>query len=184
MQTTTGSTRAARPRVRQAAAVLLPLGLAGLAYGLWRLSDDGAFSGIADRATFGWAVVMPVWFVAPVVAGFTWRGLSARVAVVVALVVGLTTAGIAAVLFWQASAFPDCGSAGPIRTPGEYIGPSVAVGLVIGAGLTVGAGLAARRAAAGSPVTAVLAGIACQVAAMFLAILVAVGTVFFNCNRG
>jgi hypothetical protein len=127
---------------------------------------------------------MPVWCIAPVATGFTWNGLSARVAVVVALVVGLTTAGIAAVLFWQVSAFPDCSVAGPVRTPGEYVGPSAAVGLVIGGGMTVGAGLAARRAAAGSPVTAVLAGIACQVAAMFLAIMVAVGTVFFNCNRG
>jgi hypothetical protein len=118
-----------------------------------------------------------------VAAGFAARVLSRRLVATAGLLVGLAVAGIAAFLFWQASAFPACGAAGPIRSPGEYAGPSVLVGLALGVGMSVGVVVAGRRMAAGSPVSATIAGVASQLAAMFLAILVATGTLALSCNR-
>jgi hypothetical protein len=55
-----------------------PLGTIGLAYVLWWVSDRLLYVGPLVRATFGWLVVMPVWWLSPAVAAFLWRRLPPR----------------------------------------------------------------------------------------------------------
>lgn len=126
----------ARNPARFMLAVAVPLALAALAYALWWISDRLLYIGPLDRATFGWAVVMPTWIVAPVAAGFAWRRLSPRGGIVAAAVVSLVISGIVAVLFWLSVAYPNC-STGDIHTQGDWILPSLVLGLAIGGGFAI-----------------------------------------------
>ena len=128
-------TGGSRPAIslRVALAALVPLMGATLAYGLWWISDRLLYIGPLDRAQFAWLVVVPVWSLTPVAAAYAWRALNPRQLVVAAGVIGLILAVASSVLFWAATAFPNC-EFGVVRTPGEWIIPSIIVGFVIGAG--------------------------------------------------
>lgn len=158
--------------VRVAIATLVPLEGAALAYGLWWISDRLLYIGPLDRAQFGWLVVVPIWSLTPVAAAYAWRTLDSRDSAVTAGAVGVILAGASGVLFWSASAFPSC-AFGAVRTPGEWVIPSVIVGLVIGgafASACLGATAVARRARRWA---VLLVGAGSAFALVFVAILVA-----------
>jgi hypothetical protein len=159
--------------VRVVIATLTPLAGAALAFGLWWISDRLLYIGPLDRAQFGWLVVVPVWSLTPVAAAYSWRTLDPRQSWVAAGVIGLILAVASAVLFWMATAFPNC-EFGAVRSPAEWVIPSVIVGLVIGAGFAaacLGATAVARRARWWA---VLLAGAGSAFALVFVAILVAV----------
>ncbi len=177
MSTVIGPTASSRnPWPRYVAAVAVPLSLAGLAYVLWWISDRLLYIGPLDRAAFGWLVVIPVWIGAPVAAGFAWRTLEPTSTRLIAALVGTVVAAVAALLLWQAVAFPNCGT-GTIRTPQEMVLPSMLVGAALGGGVAwsglVSAGLARR----GRPIAALVLGAAAGTLALAVVIAVAAMTV-------
>lgn len=157
---------------RYVAAVAVPLALAGLAYLLWWISDRLLYVGPLDRAAFGWVVVIPTWIAAPVAAGFVWRTLDRRTTRVIAALVGTVIAAAAALLLWQAVAFPNCGT-GTIHTPQEMVLPSLLVGAVVGGGVAWSGLVSARFARQGRPIAAVILGAAAEAFMVAAVILVA-----------
>ncbi len=157
---------------RFALGVAVPVALVALAYALWWISDRLLYIGPLDRATFGWAVVIPVWLAAPVAAGFAWRGLTSWTRNVAALVVGALVAGVAAVLFWQSVAYPTC-EYGATHTPAEWILPSLVLGAVIGGGLAISALVTSAVVRQGRPWLAVVLGAGTELVLVFAAILTA-----------
>jgi hypothetical protein len=157
---------------RLALGIAVPLALVALAYALWWVSDRLLYIGPLDRATFGWAVVVPVWLAAPVAAGFAWRGLASRARNIAALLVGAVVAGVAAVLFWQSVAYPDC-AYGATHTPTDWILPSLVLGVVIGGGLAVSALVTSAFVRQSRPWLAAVLGAGTEFVMVFAAILVA-----------
>jgi len=158
--------------LRVALAALVPLAGAALAYALWSISDRLLYVGPLDRAQFGWLVVVPVWSLTPVAAAYALRTLDRSVRAKAATVIGLILAVASAGLFWSASAFSNC-EFGAVRSPGEWVIPSLVVGLVIGGGFAavcLGATAVARRARWW---VVLLAGAGSAFALVFLAILIA-----------
>jgi hypothetical protein len=154
-------------------AVATPLASVALAYALWWISDRLIYIGPLDRAKFGWLVVVPVWALTPLVAAFAWRPLNTRQSAGAAGIVGLVITASAAVRLWLAAAFPAC-EFGAVRSPAEWILPSVIVGVVIGGGFAatcLGTAAVLRRWQWWS---ALLVGAPSAVALVFLAGLVAV----------
>lgn len=176
MGTTIGATASSRSHwSRVVAGAILPLAVAGIAYLLWWISDRLVYIGPLDRAAFGWAVVIPTWIAAPVVAGFAWRGLDQRTTLVVAALVGTVTAATAALLLWQATAFPAC-ETGAIHTPQEIVLPSLLIGAVIGGGLALSGLVSARFARRGRLIAAPVLGAATEALMVVGAILVVAAT--------
>jgi hypothetical protein len=164
--------RASNPAGRFALGVAVPLALVGLACALWWISDRLLYIGPLDRATFGWAVVVPVWLAAPVAAGFAWRDLGSGTRNAAALVVGAVVAGVAAVLFWQAVAYPNC-EYGSTHTPAEWILPSLVLGVVFGGGLAISALVTRAVVRQGRPRLAVVSGAGAELVMVFATILTA-----------
>lgn len=162
---------ASRLPVRFILGVTVPLVVVALAYALWWMSDRLLYIGPLDRAAFGWAVVIPVWISAPIAAGFVWRLLPQRGAVLAAALVGSAIGGVAATLFWRAVAYPNC-EYGAVRTPSDWIVPSLTLGLVIGGGVAVSGLLASKFVRESRPWSAVVLGAGTEVAMVFAAILV------------
>jgi hypothetical protein len=156
---------------RFALAVGAPLALVALSYGLWWISDRLLYIGPLDRATFGWLVVIPLFVATPVVGGFMWSRLRRRAAAEAAGVVAAAITAVAALLFWQAVAYPDC-EFGAIRTPLDWVLPSVILGGVIGGGLATSGLVAARLARQGHRWRAAVAGVGIEVVGVAAAILV------------
>jgi hypothetical protein len=152
--------------------VLAPLATVALAYGLWFVSDRLLYIAPLDRAAFGWAVVVPVWALAPVAAAFAWRRLTPRGITMAAAALGLIVGGLAAGLLWSAFAFPNC-QFGAIRSPIELVPPSVIVGLVIGTGLSAAGLLSATLLRGGHPWLASAAGAGSGLALVFVALFAA-----------
>jgi len=157
---------------RYVVAVVVPHALAGLAYVLWWMSDRLLNVGPLDRAAVGWVVVVPVWIAAPVAAGFVWRTLDRRTTRVIAALVGTVIGAAAALLLWQAVAFPDCGT-GAIRGPQEMALPSLLVGAVVGGGVAWSGLVSAGFARQGRPIAAVVLGAAAEALMVAAVILVA-----------
>lgn len=175
--------RPGEPRHRFVLAVGAPLALVALSYGLWSVSDRLVQIGPLDRAAFGWIVVMPVFVATPIVAGFAWSGLLPRTAALAAGVVAATITAVAAVLFWQAVAYPDC-EFGAIRSPLDWAVPSLLLGGVIGGGLAVSGLVATTFARQGRPWRAAVAGVGVEVVGVAAAILVGAGMLIgTGCQR-
>ncbi len=79
----------------------------------------------------------------------------------IAGLVGTVIAAAAAVLLWQAVAFPNCGT-GAIRTPPEMMLPSLSVGAVIGGGVALSGLVTARFARQGRLIAALVLGAATE----------------------
>ena len=156
-------------RARRAVAVGAPLAVAALAYSLWWISDRLVYIGPFDRATFGWAMVVPVWLATPFVAALVWRSLSSRATLEAAGLVGVIVTGVAAVLLWRAVAYPGCEN-GAIRTSSEWVLPSLLIGAVVGGGIAASGLVAVRVLRAGPPVWAVVAGATTSFVTIFVAI--------------
>ena len=173
MSTVIGTTASGRDSwPRYVAGVAVPLALAGLVFVLWWISDRLLYVGPLDRAAFGWVVVVPLWIASPVAAGFVWRTLDWRTTRVIAALVGTVIAGAAALLLWQAVAFPNCGT-GAIRTPLEWVMPSLLVGAVVGGGVALSGTVSAGLTRQGRPIAAVFVGAAVEALMVAAAILVA-----------
>lgn len=153
-----------------ALAVAVPLAVAGVAYGLWFLSDRLLYIGPLDRATFGWLVVVPVWAAAPAAAGLVWPRLSSAAQWIVAAMCGLVVGAAVTVLLWLDVTAPDC-QFGPVRGPVDWSVPAIAVGLLIGGGFAIAGVVATRLVAAGRPWLALFGGATIQLGAAALAIL-------------
>lgn len=168
--------------VRFGLGVAVPLAVVALAYGLWWISDRLLYIGPLDRAAFGWAVVLPVWVCAPIAAGLAWRRLTARATMAAAIVLGGVVSSLAAVLFWQSVAHPDCQF--PIRAPIDWVLPALFVGIMIGAGLARSGLLAVGLVRGAHPWRAAAVGAAAELAFMFVAILAAVAVLMGpGCSR-
>ncbi len=167
---------------RFALGIAVPLALVALAYALWWLSDRLLYVGPLDRAAFGWAVVIPVWLASPVATGFAWQGLTSRASSIAAVVVGTIIAAVAAVLFWQSVAYPDC-AYGATHAPDDWLLPSLVLGAVIGGGLAISALLASRFVRQGRPWRAVFLGAGAEIVMVFAAILVGMTLLGPGCQR-
>lgn len=152
-------------------AVIVPLAVLALAYGLWVLSDRLLYIGPLDRATFGWLVVVPVWLLAPVAAGFVSGRLRPGQRLVAAIVVSVVVAGFAAILFGIATMEPDCQFGPRQSAPSSWLW-SVILGVVIGSGVGLSSLLAARFVRARHPWRAVIFGASAELAMAGLAIVV------------
>jgi hypothetical protein len=152
--------------------IVVPLTIVGLTYVLWWISDRLLYIGPLDRATFGWVVVIPLWLSAPIAAGLVWHRLTPRGSLMAACAVGVALSAVAAVLFWQGVAHPDCGT-GTIRTPTDWVLPSMLIGSLIGAGLVASGLLAGAQFRAGRPWRGVLLGGGAELAFVFGAVLAA-----------
>ena len=154
------------------AGVVAPLAVAAAAYVLWWVSDQLLYIGPFDRAAFGWAVVIPVWLAAPVAAAFAWRRFISSETTIATGVVAATIGVAAAILFWQSVSSPNC-DFGAIRTPSEFVLPSVILGAVIGGGLGVSALLALRAVQSGRRWQGVVIGASAEAVMVLVAIIVA-----------
>lgn len=157
------------PRLVVGAAV--PLAMAALAYALWWISDRLGYIGPLDRAAFGWVVVVPIWIASPLVAGFAWRVLDRRTTLAAAALVGTVIAATAALLLWQAIAFPAC-ETGAVHSPQEMALPSVLFGAVVGGGVALSGLVSTRFARQGRPIAALVLGAAAGAFMVAAAILV------------
>lgn len=164
--------------------IVVPLGVVGLAYALWWISDQLLYIGPLDRATFGGWVVAPLWFAAPVVAGFTWRRLPVRDGVYAGLASAIAIGVPAAVLLWRSVQTPDC-AYGQIHPPGESVVPSLIVGAAIGGSIAISGLLAAWLTRAGHPWRAIVAGVGLEIILTFATILFSYLSFFAfqGCNR-
>lgn len=157
-------------------AVVVPIAAIALVFLLWSISDRLLYVGPVDRAAFGWIVVVPLFALTPLSAVVVWRGLNGFERTIAAIVVGVTIGGGATTLFWLSVASQGC-EFGAVRTPAEWLVPSVVVGLVVGGGFAVtalGATSALRRfgwwpsTAAGAGAAMALIVVAMAVAATFI----------------
>jgi hypothetical protein len=167
-----GSASAATSRVMEVATPLLVVALAFL---LWEISDRLLYVGLLDRATFGWYVLLPIWTLAPLTAGFAWLHLSPRTRTLAATVCGFTIGVIAAILYVQVAPVPDCQYGTLFYGPTHLDLVATGIGTLIGGGFGLSGLAASTQVRAGHPWRAVLAGAAVQVAAMFVAILLVAG---------
>jgi hypothetical protein len=165
-------------------AVAAPLLVIAVSYSLWFVSDRLLYVGPFDRATFGWAVVMPIWLVSPAVAALLWRRLPGPAARASAIVTAVVIGAVAALLLWVAFDPAACETS-PRTSAAGLIGPTIFVGLLIGGGWAL-CGLIGRDVAvAGRPKLAVAAAVALAIGHLFLVL----GAFYFvivwfgGCNR-
>jgi hypothetical protein len=158
--------------MRIALAAAAPLGAVALAYGLWWISDRLLYIGPLDRAKFGWLVVVPVWSLTPVLAALIWRPLTPRQTGAVAALVGTVLSASAGLLFWFAATAADC-QYGAVRSPDEWVLPSLIIGLVVGGGFAAACLAATETARRTRWWAALLVGAISAFALVFMAILVA-----------
>jgi len=155
-----------------ASAIVVPLALVGVAYLLWVVSDRLLYVGPFDRATFGWLVIVPAWLAAPIAAGFAARRLDPSERRLAALATGAVVAGVGAILFWQAVAFPDC-QFGARQDATAWALQSIAIGVVVGAEFGSTALLVGRFGKEQRLWRAVVVGSSAGIALLFGDILVA-----------
>lgn len=180
------STEAARGGVgagRIALAILAPLAAAVLAYGLWWISDRLLYIGPLDRAAFSWAVVVPLWLLAPVVAGFAWQELGRSERLATALTVAIVVTGAAATLLWLAAAFPDC-QYGATFAPADVLGPSSLVGAVIGGSLVVASLATTSLVRSDHPWLGLVVGAGMRGVLLFVGLSIAFGVMFVVLGHG
>jgi hypothetical protein len=158
----------------------VPLLVVGVALALWLISDRLVQIGPIDRGTFAALVVIPLWAVAPVAAGFAWRGLDRgerlRSAIGGAVVLGTAIAALA----WIAAVTVSCR---PAKSPLELVLPAVVVGVVVGAGFGLACRLAGDEVANGHPWRAVVGGGIVQLALVVIGPSLAFTMFFGLCQR-
>ena len=167
----------------QLRAASVPLLVAALSWFLWGVSDRFLYDGPIDKATFGWAVVIPIWAAAPFVAGLRWRDLAAGVRLRASVLAALVVGGLIATLLSSSTASIAC-EYGPTRSPLGLIPPSLVVGGIVGGLFATACAGASWAIAASHPWRAALISGVLQVGVIPVA-----GTAFFLlffglCNRG
>jgi hypothetical protein len=162
-----GSTRTA------VIAVAVPLGLLGLAYGLWRVSDALIVIGPFDRAAFGWIFVVPLWLAAPLVAGFGWSTMSNRVVGVAASTLLLILGVASSWLLWASFDTSACQFGARTSHDGMLV-PAAMIGGTLAAGVTATGLLVRSTVLDGSRRRAVVLGLIATTVAFFVTVFVAV----------
>lgn len=153
-------------------AIATPLALLSLAYALWAVSDRLLQIGPFDRAAFGWIFVMPVWLLAPGVAGLAWSRRPATSDAVATLIVGGAVAAASGLLLANSITFANCA---PVVSWTDNLPASLAIGAVIGAGPAIGslaaASVAGRLGGLRRIVAAVATGAMISVVGFFAALV-------------
>jgi hypothetical protein len=161
--------------LEQLIAVAIPLALLALAYALWAISDRLLWIGPFDRAAFGWIFVIPIWWLAPGVAGLAWSRMPASTPRVAALIVGGIVAAVSGILLAHSITFANCA---PVVSWTDNLPASLAIGVAIGAGPAIGAlaaaSVARRRTGAWRVVAAIGTGGVIGVVGFFGALMTAV----------
>ena len=157
-----------------------PLAVVGIAAALWLISDLLVQVGPLDRATFGWAVVVPLWATAPFAAAIAWRRLSSRTRRLAAFACGLIVGIPVSILVWQAVAFSACA---PARQPQDWIPSAMLLGGIVGGGFAVNNLLASDHARAGQMWRALAIGAAGQLAIIGLGSVLTFGLFYGLCQR-
>jgi hypothetical protein len=140
-----------------------------LALAIWFVSDRLVVIGPFDRATIGWAVVLPLLVVAPGTAALagsssTSQGLARLVVAVTSIVTGMI------VVFGLASAitFVDCR---PATGPLEVVPRTLPTAFVFGSGFAISVAAAWGPALHGRRLVAVIVGAAVWIVAAVLGLL-------------
>lgn len=186
-EATDAGVRLERWRSRQVVlALVVPLGSAALAFMAWALSERLQFWGPFDRATFAWAVIVPLWVGGAAVTAWLWSflkvGARTRLA---AAVFGIESLFVAATFWFVVVSETQGCETSPRSTAGEFVVPAILVGIVIGATPALAALMAAREFAASRPGRAVVLTIGTFVAGVVLFALAFTFTAFAfgGCNR-
>lgn len=124
-------------------AIAIPLALLALAYALWAISDRLLWIGPFDRAAFGWVFVIPIWWLAPGLAGLAWSRMPDMRWGFAALIVSGIVAAVSGILLAQSITFANCA---PVVSWTDNLPASLAIGVAIGAGPAIGALAAASVA--------------------------------------
>lgn len=159
---------------------LAPLLVAALASALIMISNHLIYIGPIDRATFGWAVPMPMWFLTPAVAAYRWRGAPRADRFAAAVMAGGVVALVTGGLLWGTAVSGSCGRAG---TPLAPIWSSAVVAFIVGGAFGGSCRVASGLAADGRNRVALVIGSAVGVFLQLLAFPLA-ATVFFLLTFG
>jgi len=89
-------------------AVVVPLAVACVAYGLSWLIDELRVIGPFDRAAFGWIFVIPTWLATAPAAALVWKDLRIRERRLAAVLVAGVVGSAVLLLTWVASSSPAC----------------------------------------------------------------------------
>lgn len=166
----------------QARRALPPLLVAAVAFVLWWISDRLLYVGPLDRATFGWLVVMPLWAAAPTIAGFSWRGDSARSRTWFAAFGGLAIGGVAAAILWSGVTTPVVGCT-PTHTPIELLPSATMVGALVGGAFFIACRVTSGEVAAGHVGRGAIYGAVIQLVVVPVAAIVFSTAFFGMCQR-
>jgi hypothetical protein len=158
--------------VRWSLALVAPIGVLALGYGLWAISDRLVYIGPLDKAQFGWLVVVPIAAVAPVTAAFAWQRLPQTAIAVAATLFAVTFSVPAAAAFWVSVAHPDC-QFGSVMTGADAIRAAVIVGAVAGGGYALAGLLATVEVRRGHPWRGALLGAMLGFAMLWIAVFTA-----------
>lgn len=169
-----------------AVAVGAPLAQLAFVYALWAVLDAAVQIGPFDRATLGWATVMPLWFASPWLAALVWRRLPAFGDRVAAVLVGLVLGAAATWILWSAvvSESSACDN-GPRSTEAAFVGPALSLGILVGGGWAMSALAASGLVRLGRPWTGLAASIGLGLAQFGLVALASffVLVAYAGCNR-
>lgn len=166
--------------------IIAPAALIVLAYGLWVLSDRLLYIGPLDRAAFGWAVVIPVWLLAPFAGALAARPMPAQVADRAFIIGGIALAVIAFAQLWLAIIPEQAACENGPRTPPEgWVLPMGLIALVFGGGWAIVAKAAAGPARDGRILASLV--IAVGLGAVLVLVVIVVTTfpilLISGCNR-
>ena len=129
------------------------------AFGLLKISSDLVYIGPWDRATFGWAVPVPMLLIAPAVSGLAARSAGERPAVIALLVVA---AGIGLLVMAYLAGSIDRIGCAVVTDKAHMFGHFASVGVVAAAGFALAGwfALANRRSLVAGVVGGVILSIA------------------------
>ena len=169
-----------------AVAVGAPLALLALVYALWAVLDAAVRIGPFDRATLGWATVMPLWFASPWLGAMVWRRLPSFGDRVAAAFVGLILGAAATWILWSAVVTESTAcDFGPRSTGAAFVGPALFLGALVGGGWAISALAASGLVRSGHRWTGLAAGIGLGLAQFGLVAFAAFYILFAyaGCNR-
>ncbi|HET9344210.1 MAG TPA: hypothetical protein VFO05_00805 [Candidatus Limnocylindrales bacterium] len=157
----TDATRSDTERGRTAAVLALLAGplLIVASITVWAISDSLLSIGPFDRAQIGWAVVVPLFLLAPAAAALAARSTGRRAAVAVAVGVALVVGGLAVIAL---SGFTriGCTPVSQVEAALHAVPVGLAAGLGFLAAVTAGVAAAVSRGTIAAVVAAVSVGIA------------------------
>lgn len=160
-------------------AILAPLAVLAVAYGLWFLSDRLMVIGPLDRAAFGWAVAVPIGALAPMAAAVAWRELGEAATRLAVVALGLLLTVATTVLLALALA-PSGLGARPAQAPVILV--AGVIGTMGGVGWVSVARLSTGLLRGGHPWVALVVGALSSVVLLLLVALLVTSWAFGICG--